>query len=234
MKDNANDATKTRPMANILPALFGMLRKMQYTITRVSAEAPCTFLCGLFLTPAFITQTRRTLARAVQVAGNDNKPRKSAKPSENAPEQAADGQQDAEEGAAEGKGKKENRQQYALLPDKRPTHNDQNLTEDGAVIAPDSDEVRYAWELGELPSLPANVLASATLKPDLFLELRKQRKRVLEALQTQAPAHGLCPHVGVISILSYSARTELALPAQTSLVACMNACMHACMRARTQ
>jgi hypothetical protein len=34
IKGNANNATKTRAMANTPPVLFGILRKMQYTIKK--------------------------------------------------------------------------------------------------------------------------------------------------------------------------------------------------------
>ena len=67
-------------------------------------------------------------------------------------------------------------------------------------MAPDSDDVQYVWETAELPNLLPNILVSTTLDKDLFLEVRKQRQRASQVLPHCSRAHGLCPHMGAISI----------------------------------
>lgn len=143
---------------------------------------------------------RQRAVERVQLSEKDGKTNKMAKKTTLDAEQAH-GNQDAEKSLAEGQDNKGSKAQYSLKPDTQRIENTENLDERGAVVAPDSDEVQFAWDICELPSIPRNILASATLKPELYLEVRKHRKRASEALQKISLQQGLCPHVGTVSIV---------------------------------
>jgi hypothetical protein len=112
---------------------------------------------------------------------------------------------------------------FSLFPDTERVENSENLSDSGAVVAPDSEEVEFGWEISELAALPPNILTSATVQQELFLELRKQRKRATELLERRLLPNSsrlepFCPHTGVLRCRSYS------------LQALHSACVHSCSR----
>lgn len=120
--------------------------------------------------------------------------------------------------------------QYSLFPDTERIENSENLSEHGVVIVPDSDEVQFGWEMSELAALPPNVLTSATVKQELFLELRRTRKRATETLGKQIEhgdgAQQLCLHVGEPPLQLGAALAKLPGGAAASTCPAQGMCIH--------
>lgn len=137
----------------------------------------------------------------MQPSEKENKGNRTGKKSSANGERESDGHQGAVRNLSEPT-QNASTSKFALRPDTQRIENADNLDESGAVVAPDSDEVQYAWEICELPGLPRNILVTATLKPETFLEVRKHRKRAAEMLQKRDAAYGLCPHTGALPCMT--------------------------------